>query len=652
MHVDALTLSAIAGELRATLMGARIDDVIQPTPHAVALQCYGGGRNTWLLASAHPQLARVHLVEGKPRKLAAEPPAFIMLLRKHLEGARIHAIQQPRWERLLEIGFARGPVAMGAPVVWLVVETMGRISNVILRDDAGVIFGALNLVSAEVNRYRAIAPHVPYRYPPAQTRLQHGQPAPRLEGEDVSASALREVAAELLAGSDDALSTAPAAAGTGQAARGSRGKRREAPTVAGLLSTQVLGFSRELGREVAVRALGAPDVPLALALPWGEIAREAQALAYLPESGRWQPTLVYAGADGAPIAYAVYEPRQYGQPPDVTLQPARGVNAMLDTFYRGAEWRVELEGAKAELKRLLQTQRDRCQRKDIALREELKALDEAHNLRVEADILLAFQTEVPPKASSVTLENPFAKMGEDGTAAQITLALDPRLSAVENANRRYARYHKLQRAASAIPAQIEANGLELARIEQLQTDLALAENPAEIALVRAEVVEAGYLRGKAAQGEKARSKGGGAKGGKAKPGKGNKPGQAVRRAPEGGTPFKRQSADGFTLLVGKNSRQNEEVTFHQASANDLWLHARGVPGAHVIVKNGGRPVPEATLRDAAALAAYYSQAREAGSVLVDYTEQRYVRHMKGGGPGMVIYERERTLHVAPSDIGA
>jgi predicted ribosome quality control (RQC) complex YloA/Tae2 family protein len=91
------------------------------------------------------------------------------------------------------------------------------------------------------------------------------------------------------------------------------------------------------------------------------------------------------------------------------------------------------------------------------------------------------------------------------------------------------------------------------------------------------------------------------------------------------------------------------VTFHQASGNDLWLHARGVPGAHVIVKSGGRVVPETTIRAAAALAAYYSQSRAAGTVPVDVTEQRYVRHMKGGGPGMVIYERERTLYVAPEE---
>ncbi len=637
MHVDALGLAAVADELRIALPGARIEDVIQPTPHAVALQCWGGGRNQWLLASAHPQLARIHLVEEKPRKLTSEPPAFVMLLRKHLEGARVVAVQQPGWERLLEICFARGPVgAPGVTPIWLIIEIMGRISNLVLRDDAGIILGALRNVGAEVNRYRTIAPHVPYRYPPPQTRTLRGETAPRLDGTQVTATDLREAAADALAAHD---APAPVAPRTGKAA-----KPREAPTVAGLLAGQILGFSRELGREIATRALAAPDAPLSLDLPWDELTRAVRALAELPETHAWRPTLVFAEEGTPPSAFAVYEPRQYV---GARLRPMSGANALLEAYYRGAEWRAAVEGAKAELRHSLQTHRDRGQRKDTALHEELRALEETQRLRLEADVLLAFQSEVPARAASYTVANPFAPEGEDGAAApMLTITLDPRLSAVENANRRYTRYHKLQRAASAIPAQIEANALELARIEQLRTDLALAETAVEITHVRAEVAEAGYLRGNAERRERAkRGKGGkGARGSRS--GKGGKPGQ---RVPLGGPPLKRQSSDGFALLVGKNSRQNEEVTFHQANANDLWLHARGVPGAHVIVKSGGRPVPEATLREAAALAAYYSQARESGSVLVDYTEQRYVRHMKGGGPGMVTYERERALHAAPGD---
>ncbi len=632
MPIDALTLAAIADDLRATLPGARVDDVIQPTPQSIALQVFGGGgRNRWLLASAHPQLARVHTIERKPRKLVTEPPAFVMLLRKHLEGARVRAIHQPRWERVIEIGFAHG--AEAAPV-WLVVEAMGRLSNVILRDDAGTILGALRQVSANVNHYRAIAPNVPYREPPPQTRELDGAALPRLDAESITPDDLRLAATSMLA----------------HPPLDRRGRPRP-PTVTALLTAHLLGVSRELAEEIAYRALAAADAPLDAALPWQALADETRALASLQTTHEWRPTLVYSASDPAdapavaPLAYAVYTPRRY---PDALLRAEPGANALLAIFYEDAEWRAAVESAKGDLRHILQTNRDRCVRKAETLAAELRALDEAARLRVEADLLLAFQTEVPARAASFTTENPFAASDNDATT--ITIALDPRLSAVANATRKYDRYHKLQRATHQIPAQITANELELARIEQLRTDLALAETPAEIVAVRAEVAEAGYIRGQRAVAGKAAGPAKSAKSAKsgkhgATP-KGTRPGG---KPSDAGTPLRRQSADGFTLLVGKNSRQNEAVTFREAGANDLWLHARGVPGAHVIVKSGGRPVSDSTLREAAALAAYYSQSRAAGSVPVDHTEQRYVRHMKGGGPGMVIYERERTIHVAPRD---
>jgi predicted ribosome quality control (RQC) complex YloA/Tae2 family protein len=623
MHVDALTLTAIADELRAALHAARVEDVIQPTPQSIALQCWGGGSKRWLLASAHPQLARIHLVPEKPRKLVAEPPAFVMLLRKYLERARVAEVRQPRWERILEIGFSRADYG----TTWLVAEIMGRLSNLILRDEAGEILGALHQVRGDVNHYREIAPHAPYRYPPPRTRTLHGETVPRLDGETLTADDLREAAIETLRGGEPAPTMR-------------RGRRKaETPTISTLLVAHVEGFSPEMGREVAARALGNPDIMLTADLPWEVVADEVHALATLPATHDWHPTLVYAPPEAAvPSAFAVYEPCQYH---DARLEAAPSANDMLATYFQGAEWHTAVEGAKGDLRRLLQTQHDRSARKDTALREELRALDEAQRLREEADTLLAYQHEIAPHQASVTLENPFA-VGDDAAPPTITIELDQRFTAVDNANRRYARYHKLQRAARMIPPQIAANDLERARIEQLQTDLALAETPSEIQQVRAEVAEAGYLRrGKAALQRPAM----GAKAGKkGQPGKGQ-PGQ--QRGTEGGPPLRRELANGYVALVGKNSRQNEEVTFRLASPNDLWLHARGVPGAHVIVKSGGRPVPERVLREAATLAAYYSQAREATSVPVDYTEQRYVRHMKGGGPGMVTYERERTLYVEP-----
>jgi predicted ribosome quality control (RQC) complex YloA/Tae2 family protein len=638
MQTDALTLAAVSDELATVALGARVEDVIQPTPQSVALLLYGQGAKHWLVIAAHPQLANMHLAGSRPRKLVNDPPAFVMLLRKHLVGARLIALRQPRWERVIELAFARGgPESRRAPV-WLTAELMGRQSNVILREDTatgGEVLGALHVVPPGASRVRLIMPHASYQPAPPQTRTLRGEPVPRLPPERATASQLETAALDMLAAAQ-AMPVMEPPAGK----RSGKSKRGETPTVVALLMANVAGCSRELAREVTYRALGTTDAALAPNLNWAALSAEMRVFTALAESRAWRPTLVYATLDAtAPGAYAVYEPRQFA---GATLRLTPSVNEALATYYHDAEWRVTVEGAKGELRRVLQTNRDRCQRKAEALQGELRGLDDARRLREEADLLLAFQSELPERAASVTLENPFAL---EAGQATITLELDPRYGVVENANRRYARYHKLHRAASQIPVQIAANNLELARIEQLQADLTLAETPQEIALVREEIVEAGYLRAK--PDPRARKQ---PKGGKGKQGK--QGGQQGKRMTQGGTPLRRESSDGFALLVGKNSRQNEEVTFHQAGANDLWLHARGVPGAHVIVKSGGRPVPETTLREAAALAAYYSQARENGRVEVDYTEQRYVRHMKGGGPGMVVYERERTLRVTPGDAGS
>ncbi len=346
-------------------------------------------------------------------------------------------------------------------------------------------------------------------------------------------------------------------------------------------------------------------------------------------------------AAGVPVAFAPYVLEQYAGMVGVSIRQSPSMNVLIDEYYAGAEWRDAMEVVRAPLRKILQTQRERSVRKAEVLQRELLASEEAARYRLQGDLLLAYQHEVQQGQASVTLQNLFEDTGE-GRAAEVTIALDPRFDAVGNANRFFNKYHKLRRALALVPPQIEQNAVELATIEQLLADLMLAENPAEVALVRAEVQTAGYMRGKAGAKEKYVKPA--KKAGKGKTAKG-KP-----VLPGGGVPLHVQSRDGFTVLIGKNSRQNEVVTFQQATANDMWLHARGVPGAHVIIKAGGREIPRSTIEQAAKLAAYYSQARGSTSAAVDYTLQRYVRHMKGGGPGMVVYERERTLYVEPEGV--
>jgi predicted ribosome quality control (RQC) complex YloA/Tae2 family protein len=337
-----------------------------------------------------------------------------------------------------------------------------------------------------------------------------------------------------------------------------------------------------------------------------------------------------------PVAFAVYPLEHYGGQPALSIRLSPVLNTLVDDYYAGAEWRDAMGSVRAPVRKVLHNQRERCKRKMELLHQELAVAEEAGRYRLHAELLLTQQNSVTRGQQSVELENYHTGEGAQGPAV-VNVTLDPRFDAVENANRLFHKYHKLRRAVALIPAQLEQNAAELATIEQFLVDLDLAENPAEVQLVKAEVQGAGYIR--SAPLKQVRSKA------QSKQGKGKRP-----VAPGGGVPLSRQSAQGFTILVGKNSRQNEDVTFHHATGNDLWLHARGVPGAHVIIKASGREVPHATIEQAACLAAYYSQARGSTSVPVDYTQQRHVRHMKNGGPGMVVYVHERTIYAEPSSL--
>src|SRR5438874_4409839 len=205
MQIDAITLAALADEWRLLLNNARIDVIIQPTVHSIAMQCYApaqeqgqGGKNRWLYLSAHPQLARAHITTLKPSRIVNEPPAFVMLLRKYLEGTRIDAIKQARWERVIEIRAGhRSPSDPEKRTSYrLLIELMGRMSNIILCNEQGLILGSLKHVGADVNRYRVIEANVQYVPPPPQLRMAAGLSLPRLEPTVVTAAQLAQCARE------------------------------------------------------------------------------------------------------------------------------------------------------------------------------------------------------------------------------------------------------------------------------------------------------------------------------------------------------------------------------------------------------------------------------------------------------------------------
>ncbi|MBO0795208.1 MAG: NFACT family protein, partial [Ktedonobacteraceae bacterium] len=468
MYVDAITLAAIASEWRAWLIGARIDTVIQPTEHAIAIQCYvparaeQSGQNRWLYLSAHPQLARAHLTARRPPKIASEPPPFVMLLRKYLEGARIEAIGQPRWERALEIiaGYRRDPDSEERIRFRLIIEIMGRVSNIIFCDEQDQILGSLKRVGADVNRYRVISAGVAYVPPPPQQRTVVGRSLPRLEPTTVTASQLSICAAEEPA-EPQVIPDKP------------RKRAPARPELWQLLTKNLLGCSPLLAREAVYRTTENTTTPVeeASEAVWEELAWNVCDLTSAYDSHHWQPQLVERGTssagDGAsPVAFAAYPLEQYSGSDDLHIRAMPSMNETLDEYFALAEWRDALEDVRAPVRKVLQTQRDRCKRKADLLQQELANLQEAQQYRLYGELLLAHQHEVSQGPASVTLPNFFVD-----DSPMITIPLDPRFDAVGNANRNFTRYHKLRRAAELVPGQIEQNAAELATLEQLLTDL-------------------------------------------------------------------------------------------------------------------------------------------------------------------------------------
>ncbi len=254
----------------------------------------------------------------------------------------------------------------------------------------------------------------------------------------------------------------------------------------------------------------------------------------------------------------------------------------------------------------------RLQKKLNSLRRSLRDEAELEHLRHSGELLLAYQYTLTPGQTVLR-----AQYEVDGPELEITL--DPALTPLENAQHYFEQYDKAKRARAGVPELVEATEHELDYLKQLEIDLQLATNWPEIGEVQDGLQHNGYWRGPRT----------------ARPG-GSKSG-----------PLKVTIA-GYVVWVGRNARQNDTVTFDKGGPTDLWLHARGVPGAHVIIKAGVGDVPDDVIRRAAEIAAYYSGSRTEAHVLVDVTRRKYVRKIKGGKPGMVTYRNEQPVEVTPA----
>jgi predicted ribosome quality control (RQC) complex YloA/Tae2 family protein len=364
-------------------------------------------------------------------------------------------------------------------------------------------------------------------------------------------------------------------------------------------------------REIAWRAGLPADHPVA-ALDDADAGALAEAVASIAApiaAGETTPTVTLSADGGKLLALAAFRPEHLAG--DLRPFPAMTAAVEYAANFQGQPVNPE----KTVLQKLLAQETARLARKEAILAAELAAADEADKYRVYGDILMANLHAVPAGAAQVTLPNLY-----DDNAAPLAITLDPLLSPVANAKRHYVRYNKAKRAQQNLAAQLAECRADLAYLDSVTVALDQAAVLDEINEVRQELVQGGYIK------EKTR-----------------------RRPAPPAAPLTAAAPDGTAILIGRNNRQNDLVTFKHAGPDDIWLHTKDIPGSHVILKSAGRePAPEA-LAAAAMLAAYFSKARASATVPVDYTRRRHVKKPAGAKPGFVIYDHQKTLYVTPNE---
>lgn len=371
-----------------------------------------------------------------------------------------------------------------------------------------------------------------------------------------------------------------------------------------VLTAHLLGFSPLLAREIAFRAGGDSEQRAANA-DVNALYTALQAVIAPLARRQWQTGI--AENDGRVTAYSVYPLQSHEG-----WRQTGSLSAALLAYYGAPVGDHAYDRAKVPLREALAEATARLAARLASLQRSMTDDAEREHLRQSGELILAYQYAL--EAGQTELRAQY-----DADQPELVITLDPELSPLENAQRYFERYNKAKRALDDVPRLIKETEAELAFICQLAVDLDLASSYPDIDEVQQALQRGGYWRGTA------------------------------QRVPGGqkSAPLRFVTPDGYVIYVGRNSRQNEQVTFEKGSPNDWWLHVRDVPGAHVIIKADGRAVPEAVIERAAALAAYYSPLRDEAKAPVDATLRIHVRKIKGAAAGMVTYRQERTIMVTP-----
>ncbi|MGE5552693.1 MAG: NFACT family protein [Betaproteobacteria bacterium] len=371
-----------------------------------------------------------------------------------------------------------------------------------------------------------------------------------------------------------------------------------------------------------IRAAGLdPDEPCGAMPPDGAalLCEQLSAFAEDVAAGRFSPALWRQG--GELREFWVYPAPV---PPGWTVEPQASANEAVARFFAEQVSATRLARGRQTLLQRLDAQLARLERKLRAQQQDLARAEAADDLRRSGELILA---NLPQLSRGMTV---FTGVSYADSTPR-TVSLDPRLSPPENAQRYFARYRKAKRGQEEAATRVRATEELFKRTRQARFEAQDAESLAELKALAAQLVEEGIL-------EEATLR----------PQPGRKVVPPATPGPNKPSPRRYRSTDGYEILAGRNSRENDWLTLRSGAPHDLWLHVKDLAGAHVILRLPAEgPIPEGALREAAQIAAYHSEGRQSSRVPVDYTPRRHVRKAPRGGPGQVFYDHHRTLYVTP-----
>lgn len=571
MAFDGITIANIVHELNRNLLDGRINKIAQPETDELLLTIKTPGGQRRLSISASASLPLIYLTEGnKPSPMTA--PNFCMLLRKHINNGRITKIWQPKLERIIHFEIEHLDELGDLCKKELIVEIMGKHSNIIFCNEDGTIIDSIKHVSSQMSSVREVLPGRTYFIPDTMEksdplsvsfaefqRVLTEKPMPLAKAVYTSFTGISPVVAEeicYLSGIDSSLTP------------------------------------RELSEDLLTHLY-------------------RQFTLYFEEvsAGHFSPAIYYHGAE--PKEFSALPLTHFSQ---YIRKEYDSISRLLEDYYAEKNTLTRIRQKSVDLRRVVQTALERNRKKYDLQAKQLRDTENREKFKVYGELIHTYGYNLEPGAKKLEALNYY-------TNEMITIPLDSTKTPQENALKYFEKYNKQKRTFEALTSLIEETRDDISYLESVSNALDIALSEDDLTQIKEELIESGYIRRKFTK-------------------------KKVKITIK---PFHYLSSDGYHIYVGKNNLQNEELTFHFASGNDWWFHAKGIPGSHVIVKTNGEELPDRTFEEAGKLAAYYSKNRGSEKIEIDYIEKKHVKKPKGGKPGFVVYYTNYSLMI-DSDI--